>query len=327
MIISRTPLRASLLGGGTDYPEYLSSSGWGAVLGTAIDKFVYCSASRFYSGLFDHSIRLSYSRIERARSIGEVEHAPLRACMESAGVTRDVEISHSAELPAYSGLGSSSSFVVGVLHALRALQGQRPDPAGLAGEAVRVERTMLGEPVGLQDQALAAHGGTRLVTFRGGRAEPRELELGRGRISALDSHLCMFFTGVQRRAGGIIRQQLGRVRDNSLALGSLRQMAVRGAELLESGEGARGLDELGALVGEGWALKRGLDASVSTLQIDAMYERGVAAGAYGGKLLGAGGGGFLLFVAPPSARAALREAMVRLWHRCAPGSSIIEGFA
>ena len=331
MIISRTPLRASLLGGGTDYPEYISRAGWGAVLGTAIDKFVYCSASKFYSGLFDHSIRLSYSRIEKASSLEQVRHAPIRACLESAGVVNDVEVSHSAELPAYSGLGSSSSFVVGLLHALRALRGQRPLPEELASEAVRVERESLGEPAGLQDQTLAAHGGTRLITFRGGRTEARLLELDSARAAALDSRLAMFFTGVQRRAAGVIEKQLARVGDNSASLGRMREMAVRGAHLLESGEGARGLDELGALVGEGWALKRGLDPSVSTPQIDGMYERGVAAGADGGKLLGAGGGGFLLFLVPPSSRASLKKAMEGLvevpLRAGAPGSSIIEGFA
>ena len=332
MIISRTPLRISFLGGGTDYPEYVDANGWGAVLGTTIDKYVYCSASKFYSDLFDHSIRLSYRDIERVSSVDQIRHQPIRRCLEHAGISNDVEISNAAELPAYSGLGSSSSFVVGLLHALYSLRGRQVGAAQLAYEAIHVERDLLGDNVGLQDQTLAAHGGTCLVTFMGkSDIRVRRLDLGGPAVEALDSHLALFFTGIQRRASTVIAKQLARVKDNTEALGRMREMAKQGAALLESAEGGRGLDEFGALVGRGWDLKKSLDPMVSSDQINDMYERGIKAGAYGGKLLGAGAGGFLLFVVAPGRREELRSALegfVEIPVRTnSGGSKVIEGFA
>ena len=326
MIISRTPLRVSFLGGGTDYPECIAEHGPGAVLGTAIDKYLYCSASCFYSGLFDYSIHLSYRTVERASSLEQVRHLPIRRCLEYAGILGDIEVGHTAELPAYSGLGSSSAFVVGLLNALLCLKGQRLGPLELARRAIHVERDLIGDSVGLQDQTLSAFGGLNLAEFGGPRdIRVRPLRPGGG-PGLLDSHLAMYFTGIQRRAAGLIRRQLGRVGQNSASLSRMGDMARRGAELLEDGD----MEEFGSLVGEGWRLKRGLDDSVSSEAIDAMHERGMSAGAYGGKLLGAGGGGFLLFVVPPSRREGLDAAMKGLVNipikTGSPGSSVIEGF-
>lgn len=331
MIISRTPLRVSFLGGGTDYPECISEHGPGAVLGTSIDKYLYCSASRFYSGLFDYSIHLSYREVERVRSLEEIRHIPMRRCLEYAGVLNDVEVGHTAELPAYSGLGSSSAFVVGLLNALYCLKGRRLEPLELARRAIHVERELIGDNVGLQDQTLSAVGGLNLAEFGGPQdIRVRPLELDAQRTASLESHLAMYFTGIQRKASEVISGQVGRVRQNAGSLGRMREMARRGAELLESGSGGAGLDEFGALVAEGWGLKRGLDGSVSSEAIDGMYERGISAGAYGGKLLGAGGGGFLLFVVAPSRRADLDAAMEGLAEvpikTSRHGSSVIEGF-
>ncbi len=332
MIISRTPLRVSFLGGGTDYPECISEHGPGAVLGTSIDKYLYCSASRFYSGLFDYSIHLSYRTVERVRSLDQIRHAPMRRCLEYVGIQNDVEVGHTAELPAYSGLGSSSAFVVGLLNALYCLKGQRIEPLELARRAIHVERELLGDNVGLQDQTLTSVGGLNLAEFGGPNdIRVRPLRLEPGRSAGLNAHLAMYFTGIQRRASDVIAGQVSRARQNAGRLGRMRDMARRGADLLESGEGHGGLDEFGALVGEGWRLKRGLGASVSSDAIDSMYERGMSAGAYGGKLLGAGGGGFLLFFVAPSRRAELDAAMKDLTQvpvrTSARGSSVIEGFS
>ena len=297
----------SFLGGGTDYPECISRHGEGAVLGATIDKYVYCSAARFYSRLFDHSIRLSYRTVERVRSLDEIRHAPIRKCLELHGIRRDIEIGHSAELPAYSGLGSSSSFVVGLLNALHSFKGERVEPLDLAMEAIRVERRLLGDNVGLQDQTLSAVGGLNLVRFGGERdVRPRPLDVGPERLRELSGHLVLLFTGIQRRASDVISGQLDRAAENGPTIRRLSRLAHRGAEALE---GAFRPDEFGGLVDEGWKLKRGLGPSVTADAIDEIHERGLRAGAYGGKLLGAGGGGFFLFIVSPAARRGFLGAM------------------
>src|SRR5262245_4786248 len=184
MIISQTPLRISFLGGGTDYPEHFLRHG-GAVLGTAVDKFAFLTLSRFYSSLFDHSIRISYRQVERVGSLDEIQHAPVRECLRWAGIKRDVEVHHAAELPAFTGLGSSSSFVVGLLNAIHAFQGRSVEPLELAYQAIEIERDVLDESVGCQDQTFAAVGGFNLIEFRGREdflVHPLPWKIGRAHV-------------------------------------------------------------------------------------------------------------------------------------------------
>ena len=279
----------SFLGGGTDYPECISRHGEGAVLGATIDKYVYCSATRFYSRLFDHSIRLSYRTVERVRSLDEIRHAPIRKCLELHGIRRDIEVGHSAELPAYSGLGSSSSFVVGLLNALHSFKGERVGPLDLAMEAIRVERRLLGDNVGLQDQTLSAVGGLNLVRFGGERdVRPRRLDVGPERLRELSAHLVLLFTGIQRRASDVISGQLDRAGENGPTVRRLSRLAHRGAEALE---GAFRPDEFGGLIDEGWRLKRGLGPWPRPLGHRGRHRRDTRAGHAGRRLRRQAAGG------------------------------------
>jgi len=305
MIIARAPLRISFFGGGTDFPEYFREHG-GAVLATAIDKFSYVTASPFQSHLFDYAIRVSYSRGELAKSVDEIQHPVFRECLRACGLTKDIELHNVADLPAFTGLGSSSTFTVALLQALHAYKGEYVAPLQLAYEAIRIERHILGECVGVQDQVTAATGGFNLLEFRAeDDIQVHSLALPPRRVEEIEAHLFLVFTGLKRRAQDMEARKLQSLSANRDQLHALRRMAERAYELLVSG---RTLAEFGALMHTGWLVKRGLDASVSTADIDALYERGMNAGAWGGKLLGAGGGGFLLFFAPPEKQAPLATA-------------------
>jgi D-glycero-alpha-D-manno-heptose-7-phosphate kinase len=309
MIITQTPLRISFLGGGTDYPEYFMKHG-GAVLATAVDKSAYFCMSRFYGKLFDYSIRIAYRQIECVSSIEELQHAPFRECLRWTGVTRDIEINHSAELPAFTGLGSSSSFVVGLLNTVYAFQNKKPSPLDLAYEAIEIERGVLKESVGCQDQTLAAVGGFNLVEFRGMndfRIHP--VAFTADRLAEFEDHLLVFFTGIKRKAEELAARQVRRVDQNLARLATMRAMVDEGYEML-TGRGS--LLRFGELLHKGWLLKRELDAAVTNDTIDEIYKAGLDAGALGGKLLGAGGGGFLLFFVPPDRKEAVRQRLAHL---------------
>lgn len=324
MIISKTPLRVSFLGGGTDYPEYFDKHG-GAVLGTAIDKFLYVSVSRFYSRLFDYSVRISYRQVECVKSVDDIQHAPFRECLRACGIQRDVEVNLAAELPAFTGLGSSSAFVVGLLNALHAFRGESVRGMDLAQEAIRLERDVLHDPVGCQDQTFAAMGGLCLMEFRShGEIVVHRVPLSDDRISELDEHLLIVYTGLQRQAREHTQRQLAKVGSNLSLLHQMRELVELGYREL-TGRGS--LAAFASAVDRSWRLKRQLDESIANAHIESMYERALAAGALGGKLLGAGGGGFLLLIAPPECHDAVRRALghpqeleVRV---NAPGSHII----
>jgi D-glycero-alpha-D-manno-heptose-7-phosphate kinase len=324
MIISRSPLRVSFFGGGTDFPEYFGKES-GAVLATAIDKYSYVTASTFQSHLFDYAVRVSYSRGELCRTIDEIEHPVFRECLRFCGLARDIELHTVADLPAFTGLGSSSTFTVSLLHALHAYKGEMVAPLQLAYEAIHVERRVLGECVGVQDQVTAAVGGFNVLEFRAEddiRVTP--LEMPAGRVEEIEAHLFVVFTGSKRKAQDLEAQKMGNLSKNMGHLRAMRRMVDVGHGILAS---SRSLADFGALVHEAWMAKRQLGSSVTGTEIDALYERGRNAGAWGGKLLGAGGGGFMLFVVPPERRSALAVALagkheigVRL---SAPGSTII----
>lgn len=324
MIITKTPFRVSFFGGGTDYPEYFRKHG-GAVLGTAVNKFAYHSVTRFYSHLFDYSIRIAYRQVECVRTLEEIHHAPFRECLRWCGITGDIEVHYAAELPSFSGLGSSSSFIVGLLNALYAYKGQILPPLELARQAIELEREVLRETVGYQDQVLAAVGGLNLVEFRtDGEIVVQKLPLRPERIRELEEHLLIVFTGLHRKASETAARQVRRIEENGPLLKRMRNMVEEAAAVLTD---QNGLSRFGTLLHEAWTIKRQLDTSVSNRTIDHIYQEGMEAGALGGKLLGAGGGGFLLFFVPPERRervkarlAHLEEVKVRL---NAPGSHVI----
>ena len=324
MIIARAPLRVSFFGGGTDYPEYFCDEG-GAVLATAIDKYSYVTASPFPSQLFGYAVRVSYRRVELVSAVADIEHAVYRACLQLCGIERDIELHNVADLPAFTGLGSSSAFTVSLLHALHAFKGEFVKPLELAYEAIHVERTLLRENVGCQDQVLAAVGGFNAIEFR---AEDdilvNRVPIHPKRREEFEAHLFLVFTTMRRRASEVVAAQLKKVPMNRPTLRRMRSMVDEGWRILTTGSE---WSEFGTLLDRAWQEKRSLDEGISDRHIDAMYATGREAGAWGGKLLGAGGGGFLLFFAPPERHEALRRAfseypMLRIGVQ-APGSQII----
>ena len=307
MIITRTPLRMSFFGGGTDFPEYYSEHG-GAVLSAAINRYCYINASEFPSELFDYAIRLSYSQGELVTSPSEIKHPVFRACLEQMEITSNIELHAVADLPSFTGLGSSSSFTVGLLHALHSFKGDRVIPSQLASEAIHIERTVLGESVGCQDQVAAAYGGFNLIEFAENR-EPKVTHVGitLKNLQRLQSHLLLVFTNIKRRAHNIEKSKLENLSKASGDLTELKNQVQNALALLET-TSELDVHSFGRLLHEGWIRKKNLSSLVSNELIDEYYERGIKRGAFGGKLLGAGGGGFILFVAPPETHQSIRNA-------------------
>lgn len=324
MIISKTPFRISFFGGGTDYPEYFTRHG-GAVLGTAVDKCTYLAATRFYSRLFDYSIRLAYRQVECVADLAHIQHAPLRECLRWVGIGKDIEVDCVAELPSSVGLGTSSSFVVGVLNALYAFQGRVVHPLDLAYQAIELEREVLREAVGCQDQTFAAMGGFNLIEFRTTRdIVVHRVPLSPERKAEFERHLLIVYTGIRRRASEIASRQVGKIEQNTAQLKQMRRMVDDAYAILAGGQS---LTNFGRLLHEGWVLKSSLDDSISNDTINRIYRRGLEAGALGGKLLGAGGGGFVLFFVPPEKRRAVLAALddretIRMQVN-APGTQIV----
>lgn len=324
MLISRAPVRISFFGGGTDYPEYFLKHG-GAVLATAIDKYSYVTASPFLSHLFDYSIRVSYRKVELAKTVQEIEHSVYRECLKFCGLDRDIELHNVADLPAFTGLGSSSAFTVSLLQALHSFKGEFVKPLELAYEAIYVERHLIHDRVGCQDQVMAAMGGFNLVEFRNeDDIIVTRIPLSADRLREFEQHLFIVFTGIRRKAADVVAKQLQRVDDNVATLKLMRSMVDEGCDILT---GNRPLTHFGELLHQTWVAKRSLDTSISNAEIDQVYELGLQAGALGGKLLGAGAGGFILFFAPPETHDRLRQAFqhhqVLEIKLAAPGSQII----
>ncbi len=305
MIISRTPFRISFFGGGTDYPPWFRQHG-GAVLSTSFDKYCYITC-RELPPFFEHKYRIAYSKVENAKEIGDIEHPAVRAVFAEMGMKQGLEVHADADLPARSGLGSSSSFVVGLLNSLTALQGKRVTKEWLTQEAIRIEQEVLKENVGSQDQAAAAHGGFNVIHFQqdgGMRVEP--LVLPAPRKQELNEHLMLFFTGFSRFSSDIAKAQVANMEKKAESLHRMRAMVDESISILCDG---RDIREFGDLLHSGWIEKRGLSDQVSNGSIDALYEKARLAGAIGGKLLGAGGGGFMLLFVAPEQQAAVRAAL------------------
>ena len=307
MIITRAPLRVSFFGGGTDYPAHFLEHG-GAVLGSAIDQYSFITASPFRSeGLFDYAIRVTYREIEHVNTLDELKHVPIREALRKCGFDRDIEVHHIADLPAKTGLGSSSSFVVSLLQALHKLGGRDVKGIDLAYEAIHFERQILGESVGCQDQAFAAMGGFNVIEFR--REDDisvHPLPISISRIAELESHLMMFYSGITRRAEDVVKTQLANVSDNKERYMRMRRQVDQAYDIITKGGS---LTPFGELLDLAWAEKRALHNVISNPEIDSMYDRAKAAGAIGGKLLGAGGGGFLMLFVPPERQLAVEAAL------------------
>jgi len=323
MIVTQAPLRVSFLGGGSDFRRHFEVHG-GAVLATAIDRFAYVTAQTFLDDFFDHGVRIAYRKTEAVENAAGVEHPAIRACLQRLHIDKGIELHHMADLPTRTGLGSSSSFVVAMLLALHTFQGRARSNLELAEEAIDVERGMLAEAGGHQDQIVAAYGGTNLIRFeRTGQFRVLPLSIEPDRLRDLQTHLVLMYTGLQRDNFAQAEAHVAGAQRNHLALTRLATLAEEGAEFLV---GKAPLTGFGTLLHDGWLLKRELSA-VSLPSIDAAYMAGLRAGAAGGKLLGAGGGGFLLFVAEPKRHAAIRAALPHMRAISvainAPGATVI----
>lgn len=310
MIISRTPFRVSFFGGGTDYPVWYKEHG-GAVLATSIDKYCYISL-RHLPPFFEHKNRIVYSRIEAVDSVSRIEHPAVRECLRYMEVSDGLEIHHDGDLPARAGLGSSSSFTVGLLHALYALKQSMPTKMKLAEDAIRVERDLIKESVGSQDQVTAALGGFNKIRFQSdGTIAVEPVIVRHDRLESLQDHLMLFFTGFSRHASEIAKAQVRNTPKKKTELKAILAMVEEGLSLLG---GKSDLMDFGKLLHEGWALKRSLSDQISTPAVDEVYAAARKAGAVGGKLLGAGGGGFILLFARPQDRPRIHKALAKLLH-------------
>jgi D-glycero-alpha-D-manno-heptose-7-phosphate kinase len=306
MIICQTPFRISFFGGGTDWPEFYREHG-GAVLGATIDQYFYHCTTRFPSRLFDYAIRLAYRRVECVRTLDEIEHRPFREILRHFGIDRDIEISLASDLPASTGLGASSSFTVGLINALTAFHGRQITAHDLAATAIAIERELLGEAVACQDQVFAAFGVLNVLEFaRTGEFAVHPVNVTAARVEELERCLMLYFTGQTRQAQQIEREKMARLSQNRAWLIALLRQVERGHAILTGGGP---LEALGPLFDEAWQAKRQLGPRVSNPEIDQLYDRARAAGALGGKLLGAGGGGFLLLFVPAERQPALRRAL------------------
>lgn len=311
MIITKTPFRMSFFGGGTDLPVFFKKHG-GAVISTTFDKYCYVNV-RHLPPFFKYTTEVSYSTIERVRSVGKIKHPAIRNAMKMLDM-HELRLTYEADLPARTGLGTSSSFAVGMLNAFHALKGEAVGKRELADEAIRLERDLCGEAGGWQDQIAAAFGGMNRISFDENGYTVTPIAISEERKEMLDDRLMLFFTGFTRlsaeiqEANAVSRKKRPRTNEFKAML----SLVDRAQVILE--DGSSDLDEFGKLLDETWSLKKKTGSKVSTGSIDNLYDAGIKAGALGGKLLGAGGGGFLLFYVRPEEQPAVRKALKKLMY-------------
>ena len=311
MIITRTPYRISFFGGGTDYPAWYEKNG-GAVLSTSIDKYCHITA-RSLPPFFEKRHHIVYSRIENIDHLDEIEHPSVRECLRFSGIDHGVSIIHDGDLPARSGVGSSSAFTVGLLHALYALRGKMVSRYQLAKDAIHVEQECIKENVGSQDQSAAAFGGLNRITFGGSekiRVEP--IVMNKIRLNDFQDHLMLFFTGTSRNASEVAADWIKNAGRNENDLRKMHKMVDEAVNILT--DATADLREFGKLLDDGWKLKRGLTENVSNSVVDQAYDSAKKAGAIGGKLLGAGGGGFMMFFVDPDKKEAVKRNLQGYMH-------------
>ncbi|MCA9920982.1 MAG: GHMP kinase [Anaerolineales bacterium] len=302
MIIIQAPLRVSLFGGGTDFPSYFQEHG-GCVLTSAIDKYIFVTIKK----RFDAKLRIGYTQTEMVDNISEIKHELIREALRKTGITKGVEISTMGDIPDQgSGLGSSSTVTVGALHAMYTYARQAVLTEQLAQEACEIEREILGKPIGIQDQYISAYGGLRFMTFqKNGAVKSRKVNMSERSLRRLSDNMLLFFTGITRKADTILVEQKQNIRDRLSILNEMKQIAHYAVEELESGN----VDAVGPLLHQSWELKKQLASRISNPALDGMYETARRAGATGGKISGAGGGGFLLLYCPNGSQETVRDAL------------------
>lgn len=305
MIIIQTPLRISFFGGGTDFPDYFNEEG-GCVLSCSIDKYIFVTIKQ----RFDHLLRIGYTKQEVVDRVADIQHDLIREALIKTNIRDGIEITTMGDIPsAGSGLGSSSTVTVGALHAMYSYRGDIVTAEQLAREACEIEIDILGKPIGIQDQYIAAYGGLRFFDFQSGMNITSErIDLEAGQMRLFNESLLLFFTGVTRKADNILGEQKRNIQDRMSVLRRLKAMAHEGRHAMQAGQ----FEAIGELLHEGWELKKQLASQISNSEIDEMYAAARNAGAIGGKIAGAGGGGFLLLYCPPEKRSAVRAALAHL---------------
>lgn len=311
MIISRTPFRISFFGGGTDYPTWYQEHG-GMVLATTIDKYCYISG-RYLPPFFEHKYRIVYSLIENVKNISEIKHPSVKAVLDWMSCTKGLEIHHDGDLPARSGLGSSSSFTVGLLNVLKAMNGQYITQQELASQAIHVEQNIIRENVGSQDQISAAFGGFNRIEFKtDGSFDVVPVILPKEKMERLEEHCLLYFTGVSRFSSEIAQSKIANFKNRMSELKTMKSMVDEAISILHSEHSS--VTDFGTLLHQNWLYKRTLSDKVSTPLIDQIYEDAIKAGALGGKILGAGGGGFLLLFVRPEQQDKVKEKLKNFIH-------------
>ena len=307
MIISRTPVRISFFGGGTDYREYFERQG-GAVLGVTIDKYNYVSVNML-SEFFEYKIRVSYSKAELVNNVEDIAHPSVRETLKYKNINGYLDIHIFADLPVRTGLGSSSSFTVGFLNALYALEGKIVSKQQLAEEAIYIEQQLIKENVGCQDQVHAAYGGLNIIEFDKAGISVKPVIISKGKYDYFNESLMVFYTGLTRHASDIVKEQIENTKtcskDNYLK--KMHQMVYEAAKIISDEKPEDMIKGLGELLHESWNLKKCLSTQITNTFIDEVYMKALEAGAYGGKLAGAGGGGFLFVLAPKEKKAEIRD--------------------
>jgi D-glycero-alpha-D-manno-heptose-7-phosphate kinase len=293
MIISKTPIRVSFFGGGTDYPDFFNNYG-GEALSTTIDKYIYITVKKL-DQLSEYKYKMFYSQIDFCNKIEDIKHPVIKACLKQLNICDGIEIHVITDLPAKSGTGSSSSFTVGLLNAIYTLYNIPITKKKLAEDAINIEQNILNERVGVQDQMAAAYGGLNHLTFCASNGlQAKELKIDINKKLELQNSLLMFYTGITRYAHEILEEQIQNTKNNKATndLENIKKMVSKGIYILTEG---LDLNDFGKLLDEAWQTKKALSSAISNSTIDSIYELAINAGATGGKLLGAGGGGFLVF--------------------------------
>jgi len=314
MIISKTPYRLSLFGGGADYPSWFVSHET-KLISAAMANYCYISVKQL-PPYFDYVNRVIYSKIESVRTFDEIEHPSVRACLKHLQVPNGISITHDGDLPARSGIGSSSSFTVGLINALQTYLGKQLTPHELAMEAINIEQNIIGESVGVQDQIMAAYGGIKVLELSGANTKVRDLRISDSYVLDLEEHIMLGFSGISRLSEVQAKKQVDSIKEgkSTQTLEAMQQLANEALRVFEH-ESSSAIKDIGLLLQEQWNYKKTLTDSVANSDINSIYDTAIQAGAYGGKLMGAGGGGFFMFLAPPDAHQSIKDALkqINVW--------------
>ena len=312
MIITKTPYRLSLFGGGTDYPAWYNNHP-SKCISAAINHHCYVHVKQFHP-FFDHNIHITYSKIENVNSVDDIDHPAIRACLKFRNITSNITIGHDGDLPARSGIGSSSSFTVGLLNALYHLQKESLTKEQLAQKAITVEQDLIGENVGIQDQIMAAHGGIQLISMSSDGWKTEDFSMSNEYKKYLESHIMLGFSGVSRLAEVHAKKNVDNIKEGKID-NLLLEMANSTNEAIIMLAKEKEMSIIGELLDTAWSIKRNLADGVTQKWIDNIYFSAIENGAYGGKLMGAGGGGFFMFLVPPSLQEHFKKTMkeIKVW--------------